>query len=452
MIPEFTDGFFKINSQYGFLPIHDPLERLSSIYDSIQNLLDTLPDRIRHLQQEQLEQGIENLGNFLEKIQQENDIFLIAALYRSYCFLSSAYLLFPSHVHNVLKNVDNENKQYGRAYSTLPKQLAEPLLYLADRLHVFPWLEYSFGYSLGNYVRIDPSGGLDYTNLRMANRFIGTSDETGFIMVHVDINQHTPQLIESCNQVLDAWGVENPRSALDFVDSVLKCMNESRKKMWTASRWEHYNDFRVFIMGIQGNKQLFPEGVIYEPENKPRFYRGQSGSQDTIIPFLDNFFRVLDFYPNNDLTRYLFDMRQYRPKPFRDLLEWVSDHTKNIIPWILSHDDCWPVLFSIYREIYFFRNGHWQFVQKYIMANTKYPIATGGTPITTWLPNQITAVLYASRHVLDSVPVDKRTVQWIEYDIEIIERMELVQKQVNILLDPEYNVEKILNTNKVPNG
>jgi hypothetical protein len=86
------------------------------------------------------------------------------------------------------------------------------------------------------------------------------------------------------------------------------------------------------------------------------------------------------------------------------------------------------------------------------MANTKYPIATGGTPITTWLPNQITAVLYACRHVLDSVPVDKRTVQWIEYDFEIKERMELVQKQATILLDPEYNVEKILETNKVPNG
>jgi hypothetical protein len=53
---------------------------------------------------------------------------------------------------------------------------------------------------------------------------------------------------------------------------------------------------------------------------------------------------------------------------------------------------------------------------------------------------------------LDSVPVDKRTVQWIEYDIEIVERMELVQKQATILLDPEYNVEKILNTNKFPNG
>ena len=31
--------------------------------------------------------------------------------------------------------------------------------------------------------------------------------------------------------------------------------------------------------------------------------------------------------------------------------------------------------------------------KQYIINNTKYPRATGGTPITTWLPNQIGACL-----------------------------------------------------------
>ena len=46
-------------------------------------------------------------------------------------------------------------------------------------------------------------------------------------------------------------------------------------------------------------------------------------------------------------------------------------------------------LLAIVEEIYKFRNGHWQFVQKYIVANTKYAKATGGTPIFSWIPNQI---------------------------------------------------------------
>ena len=60
-------------------------------------------------------------------------------------------------------------------------------------------------------------------------------------------------------------------------------------------------------------------------------------------------------------------------------------------------------LMQVYEEIYLFRNvRHWQFVQKYIMQNTAYPKATGGTPITSWIPNQIKAVLKAM-HVLAAV-------------------------------------------------
>jgi hypothetical protein len=57
-------------------------------------------------------------------------------------------------------------------------------------------------------------------------------------------------------------------------------------------------------------------------------------------------------------------------------------------------------LYEIFDEIWKFRNGHWQFVQRYIMMNTKYPIATGGTPINTWIPNQIEATLKMMKNCL----------------------------------------------------
>lgn len=60
-------------------------------------------------------------------------------------------------------------------------------------------------------------------------------------------------------------------------------------------------------------------------------------------------------------------------------------------------------LLKIVDEVYLFRNGHWQFVQKYIMSNTKYPKATGGTPITSWLINQIEAVLKYEGHIIDAL-------------------------------------------------
>ena len=38
------------------------------------------------------------------------------------------------------------------------------------------------------------------------------------------------------------------------------------------------------------------------------------------------------------------------------------------------------------------------------MANTKYAKATGGTPIISWIPNQITAVLNYMSDVLELIP------------------------------------------------
>jgi indoleamine 2,3-dioxygenase len=85
--------------------------------------------------------------------------------------------------------------------------------------------------------------------------------------------------------------------------------------MWSASRHENYNDFRVFIMGIKGNDKIFPNGLTYENcfDNVPQFYRGQTGAQDSIIPMMDIFTGIVDYYPDNQLTQYLLDLRSYRP-------------------------------------------------------------------------------------------------------------------------------------------
>ena len=55
------------------------------------------------------------------------------------------------------------------------------------------------------------------------------------------------------------------------------------------------------------------DGVIYEGvSNKPVQYRGQTGAQDNIIPTADIFTGVIGYYPTNDLTKYLLDLRSYR--------------------------------------------------------------------------------------------------------------------------------------------
>ena len=98
------------------------------------------------------------------------------------------------------------------------------------------------------------------------------------------------------------------------------------------------------------------------------------------------------------------DLRSYRPlcmqNFFTDLREFYKEY--NIFECLKKNRDYISLVYllRIVDEVYLFRNGHWQFVQKYIMSNTKYAFATGGTPITSWLINQIEAVLEFEKDIV----------------------------------------------------
>ena len=81
----------------------------------------------------------------------------------------------------------------------------------------------------------------------MACSFTGTSDEVGFIMNHVYINEKSPELLRG---IYSSFGGSS--SGLRVVYETIKEMNDRRRTMWTASNPKNYNSFRAFIMGIQG--------------------------------------------------------------------------------------------------------------------------------------------------------------------------------------------------------
>ena len=148
-------------------------------------------------------------------------------------------------------------------------------------------------------------------------------------MLHVDINQHSPSLVGSVINVLHALKDKNPTNSIKFLKEnfqTMKLMNSRRREMWKASRWNHYNDFRVFIMGVKGNEELFGDGVLYEGVwDEPKQFRGQTGAQDDIIPMEDIFSGVIKHYPKNELTKYLIDLRSYRPKCIQNFFKDLED-------------------------------------------------------------------------------------------------------------------------------
>ena len=158
--------------------------------------------------------------------------------------------------------------------------------------------------------------------------------------------------------------------------------------MWGESRPQMYLNFRTFIMGITGNDDIFPGGVLYKGLSDQKLsFRGETGAQDSIIPATDHVFG-LD-YPKNSLTEYLFEMRKYRPFNHQNHINWLrAQCTETKFKEFALQDSYSSFLMLCNIHATFkFRHQHWGMVKQYIINNTKYPKATGGTPITTWLPN-----------------------------------------------------------------
>ena len=399
-------------------------------------------------QENEFEKAVKRLPNLVANVSKEEDIFLLAALFRTYSFISSAYTLGPAHHHYL------RSGKYGKAHAVLPKNIAQAFVAVAEKLDVYPWLDYHYAYSLGNYNKKDKTAGFEWNNLAMAAKFSGMDDERGFIMLHVDINQYSPDLVKAVFSIAkEDIATYELTNALTLMADSLNKMNTRRKLMWEASRWKHYNDFRVFIMGIKGNQDIFPNGLLYEGVwDKPKAYRGQTGAQDNIIPTADIASGAIHYYADNQLTHYLMDLRKYRPKCVQAFfVELAQLMQKNpLVDRLVKAQNFKGMqeLMRVYEEIYAFRNGHWQFVQKYIMQNTAYPKATGGTPITSWIPNQIKAVLKAMHvlaiHLNHDPHWEKK--KWEE---SYHRKVNLLNKQLTLVAVDAFDPEAVFKLNKI---
>lgn len=82
------------------------------------------------------------------------------------------------------------------------------------------------------------------------------------------------------------------------------------------------------------------------------------------------------------------------------------------------------------------------------MANTKYAKATGGTPIISWIPNQITAVLNFMSDVIDLIPNETLFLNRKELNNQLLKKRELLSNQLKLLTAKDYKVEEVFSLNK----
>lgn len=386
---------FSVSENNGFLPSSPPMIRLPTLFKPLTEITDNISMQKKDGSPGLM--GLEDLGRTVNEelplidVSRINDPVLLTVLFREYAFTASSYILEPAH-HHLLRTGD-----YGIARPVLPASLAIPLEHLGKKLGIFPFLDYATAYSLNNWELVDPDLPIHYDNIVPKLLFNGCGDEHGFIVTHSSMVAFSKMLVKAQQEAVLAASENDTfllsRALKDHAKGLVAIYDQFRE-MWRVCNPLSYLQFRTFIMGPLGNKEMFPEGITYEGVDKePRYYRGETGAQDSIIPSTDNLLEL--HYPKNQLTSYLEDLRDYRPKDHRAYLEWIQKASAavEIKNTALSSSRSALALLENLSLVAKFRGQHWSMTKQYILNHTKFPRATGGTPITTWLPNQLGATL-----------------------------------------------------------
>ncbi|WP_108812990.1 indoleamine 2,3-dioxygenase [Sphingorhabdus sp. Alg231-15] len=278
----------------------------------------------------------------------------------------------------------------------LPKCLALPIWQLGASIGQPPLLTYS-SYVLDNWGRIDAAGPIDLSNIYMIQPFLGGQDEAWFVLIHVAIEARAGEMLATLPALIQACrdqDLETLESGLSAMTAVWEDMNDIFDQMpERCDPYVYFHRVRPWIHGWKDNPAL-GKGLIYEgveeTNGKPQAFRGQTGSQSSIVPSMDAFLGI--DHAGDPLRAYLDQLHIYRPPEHR---RFIDDIRMNSLlrPFIQSVDS--PVLSSLYNacveNLTRFRTRHLEYAASYINKQSKggagntSDVGTGGTPFMKYL-------------------------------------------------------------------
>ena len=278
----------------------------------------------------------------------------------------------------------------------LPANLARPIVALADRLGQAPLLPYS-AYVLDNWARLDKAGPINLENIRMVQNFLGGADENWFVMVHVAIEAEAGVLLDNAVKLIAAAKAEDAAET----ERLLTEMNEAWERIYAhfarmperCDPYIYFQRVRPYIHGWANNPAL-GEGLIYEGvdrfEGRPQAYRGQTGSQSSIVPAMDALFGV--GHSDDPLKRFLDELHHYRPVPHRRFVEdLAAQSTLREFVGTAGTPSLKDAFNACIEQVARFRTRHLEYAASYInkqMASNPGndpDVGTGGTPFMKYL-------------------------------------------------------------------
>jgi len=353
----------------GFLGTHEPLKSFTTPSNSLKNLENIAAEIPKLLLTGSLQKQINNLDT--------ND-FCIDAVVEDPANINLAmnFLSFLSHAY-----IWGDNEPHDK----LPQVLAAPWVKAARILERPPILSYA-SYCLENWYKVNSKQGISLENVALITNFLGGVDEDWFVTIHVCIEdaargailaaKSISQLDESSTSDELINDLINIRDSMRKVNMIFKRMPEK------CDPYIYYHRVRPFIFGTKDNPDL-PNGLVYEGEfdNRPQFFRGETGAQSSIIPSLDGALQIE--HTNDNLRHYLNEMRDYMPKLHRDFISEL-EKTSKVRLLIKDSSAATSCYNECLEEIRAFRSLHLEYAGTYIhkQSQIKNPFGRGGSTIT----------------------------------------------------------------------
>ena len=278
----------------------------------------------------------------------------------------------------------------------LSANLARPIVALADRLGQAPLLPYS-AYVLDNWKRLDKPGPIALENIAMHQNFLGGADENWFVMVHVAIEAEAGVLLDNATQLVAAAqhgdAAEAERLLVEMDQAWERIYGHFARMPERCDPYIYFHRVRPYIHGWANNPAL-GEGLVYDGvetfAGRPQAFRGQTGSQSSIVPAMDALFGV--GHSDDPLKRFLDELHHYRPVAHRRFVEdLAAQSTLRRFVEAAGSASLRDAFNACLEQVARFRTRHLEYAASYI--NKQMPslkgndpdVGTGGTPFMKYL-------------------------------------------------------------------
>lgn len=282
------------------------------------------------------------------------------------------------------------------APKALPACLAAPIWQIGQAIGQPPLLPYS-SYTLENWAKFDEKGPIDLSNIHTLQHFEGGMDEAWFILVHVAIEARAGEMLDEATNLVASAKVEDAAAmanSLAIMKAVWEDVNAIFDRMpERCDPYVYFHRVRPWIHGWKDNPAL-GAGLVYdgvaETKGEPQAFRGQTGSQSSIVPAMDALLGV--GHAGDPLRTFLDELHIYRPPQHR---RFIDDLRAQSVVRAAIQKIGTAELRDLYndniRSLARFRTRHLEYAATYInrqastAAGNDPDVGTGGTPFMRYL-------------------------------------------------------------------